>query len=224
MPDTGVGLMARFPIAGEVKTRLARTIGHPRATEIYRTMLNQTIGELTSLSTGVFATTIFSAQPELVAMFHNTYPALSSVEPQIGNDLGERMLQAVMSLLSPPAIQHAILIGPDIPHLTAAHIKQARTLLQSHDLVLGPTTDGGYYLIGMNKPHQLLFTEMEWSTSLVFSETVSRASRLALRIATLEQLQDLDTEDDLAAFPHLARLAQSESPVHSNTQPHRKDH
>lgn len=93
--------------------------------------------------------------------------------------------------------QKAILIGSDCPGLDAEVLAQAIHYLSSSDLVLGPAKDGGYYLIGMGKMYSMLFENMPWSTSEVFSKALAEAKHLDLEIALLRELTDVDVYEDL---------------------------
>jgi glycosyltransferase A (GT-A) superfamily protein (DUF2064 family) len=110
------------------------------------------------------------------------------------------MFHALTKLLSLDGIDHAMLIGSDIPGLNADLIIEARHLLEKADLVLGPTEDGGYYLVGLNKLTSELFYDMGWGTDTVFDQTVDRAQQMNLRVELLPRLRDLDTVDDLKHF------------------------
>ena len=93
--------------------------------------------------------------------------------------------------------QRAILVGTDMPSLPASYYGQAVSLLSDHDLVLGPSLDGGYYLIGLKRPIPDLFTGIPWSTDRVFSLTRTKAEALGLNTALLPTCRDVDTIEDL---------------------------
>ncbi|RZK18703.1 MAG: DUF2064 domain-containing protein, partial [Hymenobacter sp.] len=88
----------------------------------------------------------------------------------------------------------------DCPALTAALLRAAFDQLATHDLVVGPATDGGYYLLGMNRLHEDLFAHKQWSTATVLADTLADAARLGLRVAQLPTLADIDSARDLAAW------------------------
>ncbi len=120
---------------------------------------------------------------------------------QVGDNLGARMAHAFQSALGAP-YRSAIIIGTDIPGITAPLLTTACNSLNDHDLVLGPTEDGGYYLIGLRSPNPQLFENVPWSTDTVFSLTHEKAKMLNLTIKILPMLRDLDTIEDLQAFIH----------------------
>ncbi|MEM6520230.1 MAG: TIGR04282 family arsenosugar biosynthesis glycosyltransferase, partial [Cyanobacteria bacterium P01_C01_bin.70] len=92
-------------------------------------------------------------------------------------------------------------IGADCPSITPDHLKTAFQRLQSHDVVVGPANDGGYYLIGLSQACPDLFQDVPWGTPHVFEQTVAIARRLQLSLATLETLSDIDRPEDLSILP-----------------------
>ncbi|MBM3877269.1 MAG: glycosyltransferase [Verrucomicrobia bacterium] len=115
--------------------------------------------------------------------------------PQGGGDLGERLKRACAEHFA-DGCEHLILIGSDCPDVTVDDIERARASLKHSDVVLGPATDGGYWLIGLNAPHLELFDEIPWSTDKVLARTLARAERLQQRVALLRELRDVDTVED----------------------------
>jgi rSAM/selenodomain-associated transferase 1 len=93
-----------------------------------------------------------------------------------------------------------LIVGTDTPSLPLERFQQALAALESHDLVLGPALDGGYYLIGLNRPIPGLFTEIPWSTEQVLARTQEKAGALGLKTALLAPWRDVDTIDDLHAL------------------------
>ena len=116
--------------------------------------------------------------------------------PQTGEDLGSRMSHAFDAVFG-MGYRRAILTGSDVPSLSASVYGEALKLLQDHDLVLGPSMDGGYYLIGLTHPVPDLFTGIPWSTNQVFDLTMKKAHNLPLKTAVLPSEHDLDTMADL---------------------------
>jgi rSAM/selenodomain-associated transferase 2/rSAM/selenodomain-associated transferase 1 len=117
--------------------------------------------------------------------------------PQRGSDLGERMARAFADLF---ARGHArvVLVGADLPTLPSGAIRRAHALLRrGADLVLGPSEDGGYYLIGLQAPHPALFDGVEWGTPRVFEQTLARARALRLDVSLLSRWYDVDDPDSL---------------------------
>lgn len=117
---------------------------------------------------------------------------------QAGANLGQRMNHALTTVLN-RGYSSAVLVGTDVPDLSAQAYTHAQKALQSHDVVFGPTKDGGYYLIGIKKPAPELFATIPWSTNRVLTQSRTQAQRLGLTVALLDMKRDIDTMDDLQA-------------------------
>jgi uncharacterized protein len=200
MPDFAIGLMAKYPEPGKVKTRLAEDIGNDEAYRIYLKLLCNAFKLCVDLDSNRFHRTIFVTPESKKSLFEENFSELENVYVQHGNDLGERMLNALTTLLNGRDVKSAILIGADIPDITVKLIDQAVTLLAQNDIVLGPTCDGGYYLIGMNVAHEELFHNFQWGTSEIFNQTIVICNSLNLMVGVLPKLRDLDVLEDLKFF------------------------
>ncbi len=187
--DAIIQIFARAPLRGTVKRRLARDLGERRTMRIYRALLAGTLQ--TVAAAGVSAEIWVAGSP-----FHPYLRKLASryrmpLRVQHGSDLGERMLRALRHGLN--RASSVILIGSDCPGLTAAHLRQARDALTTPDrIVLGPSTDGGYYLIGARRAPPSPFRGITWGTGTVLVQTRRRLRRLALVECRLPELTDLD--------------------------------
>jgi glycosyltransferase A (GT-A) superfamily protein (DUF2064 family) len=118
--------------------------------------------------------------------------------PQSEGDLGERMRAAIDDLIGRGGYAAAVLVGADIPFLSAAHVTEARnTLLAGAGLVLGPADDGGYYLVGMTEVHGGLFDRIEWGGASVLIDTLRAAERLGIEARLVGRTYDIDTIADL---------------------------
>ena len=126
---------------------------------------------------------------------------------QEGDNLGDRMCHA-FNHLHAQSYEKTVLIGSDIPDLAAGLIGEAFSDLDSNDAVIGPTVDGGYYLIGMHRCLPSIFTDITWSTDQVLRQTLDRADTTGIRLKQLHRLEDIDTFEDLKAFHH--RLSQQD--------------
>jgi len=196
--------MAKAPQAGEVKTRLCPPLTAEAAATLYRGFLLDTVAKMTSLPSVQPVMSYAPASGE--AFFADLVPHWTRL-PQDGVDLGARMHNCFRQLLAHD-YDHVLLTGSDLPTLPRRILTQAVQLATSPqiDVILGPSEDGGYYLIGLRTPCPALFEDMTWSTPEVLSETVQRATRLGLRMAYLPTWYDIDTPADL---PRLrAALAQ----------------
>ena len=175
-------------ILGKVKTRLAAGMGEPRALEIYRHLIQLTYSALEDVPVPVW--TYFSDYiPETV----NTHIEKSFV--QEGQDLGQRMAHAFARSFE-LGMDKVVLIGTDCPSLQSHHLNEAFEALTHSDLVVGPATDGGYYLIGMKRRSDYLFEGISWSTAAVLSQTLAVASANGLDFTLLDELSDIDTQED----------------------------
>jgi hypothetical protein len=129
---------------------------------------------------------------------------------QMGDDLGARMVSAFNKALGSP-YRSVVIIGTDIPGINGQLLTSAVKSLQEHDVVLGPTVDGGYYLIGLRVPVPALFENMPWSTDQVYALTERKIQALGLSLAVLPTLRDLDTVADLDQFVRDANDRQNQT-------------
>ena len=179
-------------ILGKVKTRLASGMGELRALEIYRHLIQSTYSVLEDVSAPVW--TYFSDYiPE------STHPSVEKSLVQEGQDLGERMANAFARSFE-SGMEKVVLIGTDCPSLQSQHLNQAFEALTHSDLVLGPATDGGYYLIGMKRKADYLFEGISWSTAEVVSQTLAVATAHGLHFNLLDKLSDIDTQEDWECY------------------------
>lgn len=196
---TAVGVMARAP-SSDGKSRLARHLSSSRLLALRAALLADTLSALAAVPDVTIFFTPDDAAAEIAAF---ASPAMRLV-PQGDGDLGARMLRALHFLLNvtvsdtvatPSA---AVLVGSDIPLLTADHIREAgETLRASGGLVLGPADDGGYWLIGMTEPRAELFEGIEWGAESVLTDTLRAAERAGIEARLARSAYDVDTIDDL---------------------------
>lgn len=189
-----VVVFAREPVAGNVKTRLAAGVGGTAALALYRAFLEDLLVELHK---GPWALRVAVAgDPERFAETFGIDP--KSCFPQGEGDLGTRMDATFHRILEDAHRDRCLLVGSDMPQLdvSAVALADAALAMGETDVVLGPALDGGYYLIGMARPHPL-FSEIAWSTDAVLRQTRSRAQQLGLRTQLLPEAFDVDTVEDL---------------------------
>ena len=182
-------VFVKNPVAGKVKTRLAATLGDFQALEIYLKLLAKTRNTVLSLACSRY---VYYSDTVDEADEWTSPPFLKRL--QQGPDLGIRMYTALREtlLLHPKAV----LIGSDIPGLSSEHLQQAFLALHSHDYVLGPAKDGGYYLIGMKIPSAAVFEGITWSTSTVLQQTLQHIQNSGKTCYLLPELSDVDTAAD----------------------------
>jgi rSAM/selenodomain-associated transferase 1 len=188
-------VLARYPQTGHVKTRLAATIGNDAATAIYRLCAERLFREARGLPADV-RRYIFFAGNERERAVRSWVGDGFHLERQHGDDLGERIKNAFVRAFARGAEQ-AVIVGSDIPDLSATLIEQAYLFLEAYDVVIGPDHDGGYYLLGMKDLHEAIFDGVPWGTSRVHGQTLRNVRALGLSVAFLPVLIDVDTEPDL---------------------------
>ena len=193
-----LAVMCKQPQRGKVKTRIAATLGDDRAVEMYRCALADTLSLASSID---HVTHVLSYAPPTrdgQSYFEQLASSFALI-PQPGATLGERISGTLALLLK--TYSPVVLIGSDSPDLPVELIKSAFEALHgSADVVLGPATDGGYYLIGLRAMHPSLFERIAWSTVVVAKQTYERAAEAGLQVLNLPYWHDLDTVVDLNAL------------------------
>ena len=188
-------IFVKNPQAGKVKTRLAADIGDQAALKVYSNLISftrDTSQKLSNHSLYVF----YSKHIELNDEWSN---ARFDKMVQEGNDLGQRMDNAFKTLFE----KHSklVLIGSDCPELQVDILHDAFNSLNDNDICIGPSHDGGYYLIGMKKPCPELFKDIQWSTSSVYQNSIDILNKSGYSYKELIRLHDLDNIKDLERFP-----------------------
>ncbi|TVQ91106.1 MAG: glycosyltransferase [Deltaproteobacteria bacterium] len=190
--------MARLPIEGQVKTRLAQGIGEARACAIYRACVEHLVGQLLTLPPPAHPV-LAIADAEGVPQARRWLGSSIDLWQQPQGPLGDR-LQAVFDRSAREGWAGAIVLATDTPDLDTAILSQALSALQSHDAVIGPAHDGGYYLLGLRRCPPAFFSRVPWSSDQVLSTTLERLSSLGWSCMQLAPLADLDTAEDLKAW------------------------
>jgi len=187
-------IFLRAPVLGKVKTRLAATLGEPEALRVYRALVQHTLREADQLNC---ARQLWWADDvaEEYALRHTNF----SAHVQVDGDLGERMRHAFDTGFE-NGYSPIIIIGTDCPGITSEILHEAFVALDTHDTVIGPARDGGYYLLGLNAQLHVLFTNRSWSTATVFTSTVDDLILNKRTCQLLPELIDVDTEEDLRAM------------------------
>ena len=184
-----LGLMAKYWQPGEVKTRLAADLGPQQAAAIYRQFVATLVARLGQAAE---QTILAFAPPERLAEFEQFVPANWELEPQSGGDLGSRMHHFFL-----PRRQATVLLGSDSPNLPLALLDEAFAQLAHHDIVLGPTEDGGYYLVGAARITPSIFSNIPWSTDQVWQRTIEAVQRAGYSYKALPTWYDVDQLSDL---------------------------
>ena len=194
MTRTAVAIMAKAPRAGDVKTRLCPPLSAQEAADLYRCFLLDKIEQVRGLAA---ATPAIAYTPAEGRVLFEAWAPDFVLLPQRGANLGERLANTFEALFS-AGYTTALVVDSDTPTLPSAFLAQAIDATATADVVLGPTKDGGYFLIGLRKLYPELFAAMSWSTPHVLPDTVQRARDLGLTVTTTSSWFDIDTPDDLA--------------------------
>jgi uncharacterized protein len=182
----------KYPEPGKVKTRLAHTVGAALAAHMYRDLVEKNVLVLKSLVPDGISTTIAYDPPEKREEMRTWLsPSSFSYLCQKGEGLTERLEHAFEYVFKQGA-EHVLAIGSDTLDLTQEIILEAFSKLESHDVVIGPAKDGGYYLIGLNEARPELFQGISWSTPTVLASTLRIVDAKKLRYCQLGELEDLD--------------------------------
>jgi len=194
--SNALAIFAKAPIAGQVKTRLCPPLTHKQAAELFRCFLLDTVDRMCSLETVQVFLAITPADSE--PLFRHMIPFPVRYLPQRGDSLGEREINMLADMLE-AGFSRAVIIGSDIPTLPVAHIQEAFTRLEDPecDAVFGPSTDGGYYLVGVREVHRPLFENVAWSTPQVLEQTLEQAWLHQLAVELVPSWYDVDTVEDL---------------------------
>ena len=174
------------PQKGKVKTRIASTVGEENALEIYKQLLDHTLSNTSgeNWDTLLFLSDFIEDLPQYT--FEKRLQARGDLGVKLHAAFEETLLQ----------YEKCITIGSDCPYINAENVQEGFDSLNQNDVVLGPTLDGGYYLIGLSKPYKSLFDEIAWSTESVLNETVAAANKSHFSIHFLPTLSDVDHASD----------------------------
>jgi uncharacterized protein len=196
--STIVVLFVRDPIPGRVKTRLATDLGNDGACNLYRAMVTDILSNITSCD---FPVCLFYEGDDVGNLPEEWVTASSTVVPQAGDNIGERMAAAFEYCFA-HNINQVILVGSDIPSLDSRVMLSAATSLASHDITISPAYDGGYCLIAMKREtyQPRIFKNVPWNTDQVLQTTLKRCAECELDAELLDTLQDIDTIEDFKAY------------------------
>lgn len=190
-------VFTRYPEPGKAKTRLIPVLGENGASNLHRQMTEHTLSQVRELQSdrATRVEVYFTGGDQL--LMQDWLGTDIIYQPQGEGDLGQRMQSAFQTAFA-SGMEGVAIVGTDCPGLDAKIMAQAFEQLNSHDLVLGPATDGGYYLIGLRRVIPELFAGINWGTSEVREKTVAIAVSLGLAVAYLPPLFDIDRPVDLA--------------------------
>lgn len=189
MTNVRIILFTRYPDPGRAKTRLIPALGPQGAADLHRRLTERTLEQVRAAGLP-YEIRSTGREPAEVAAWLGT----AAVADQGDGDLGARLERA-----GPP--YPTIFIGADAPDLIANDLKDAALALESHDVVVGPAEDGGYWLLGLSRPFDHLFEDMAWGTDQVLPTTLARLHRAGCKVAMMRLLADLDRPEDLIRWP-----------------------
>lgn len=189
-------IFIKKPVEGKVKTRLAKSIGNPLAVKVYTELLQHTENITSPLEQDVF---IFSDQ--LFDDYFTDNPWLL----QEGPNLGVKMFNAFKEVFS-KGYNKVCIIGSDCYELDTMALQTAFKTLSSRSSVIGPSYDGGYYLLGLTHNDPDIFNDIDWSTKRVLQQTIIQMGELSINHTLLPYLNDLDDIEDLKKSKKLAQL------------------
>ena len=196
-PTCVIAVMVRVPVAGQVKTRLIPALGAEGACRLYRAMVDDILVQ--AQATGVLIHLFYTGGRETQLPL-SWRQGVDQRSVQRGADLGARMAHVFATCFA--EFEQVVLIGSDIPDMNAQIVLQAIESLKTHDVVINPTKDGGYCLLGLRRGVEFgaIFEDMPWSTDQVFAMTRQRLEGLGLGVGLLPILGDIDTPADLLAY------------------------
>ena len=195
-------IFTRYPETGKAKTRLIPALGAEGAAALHRRMADHTLVQVQALQFQhplCVEVRFAGGDRDLMQRWLGT-DLMYTVQGE--GDLGDRMGRSFQSAFD-ASVDRAVIIGTDCPDLNATLLDQAFRELQQHDLVLGPASDGGYYLIGMRRLIPQLFVNIEWSTASVLERTLAIAEELHLSFGLLPVLSDVDYPADLEIWERI---------------------
>jgi uncharacterized protein len=197
-----IAVMAKASVPGQTKTRLVPMVNAEQAAALNTAFLRDVADNLLAAAAlvnikGCMAYSPAGSQP----FFDNTLPASIDCFETVAADFGHCLCHAASHLLT-AGYGSVCLLNSDSPTLPIGYLVAAATILASPGdrVVIGPATDGGYYLIGIKRPHKGLFENVDWSTERVFRQTLSRADELGLAVVLLPAWYDVDDADSLGAL------------------------
>lgn len=189
-------IFLKDPQPGTVKTRLAATLGDDAASALYQACIELTLERLQAFRQDAV---LYVDPPEALERLAAWVGPSWSLRPQRGAALGERLAAAAQQSFAEGA-RRVVIIGTDAPWMRPEQIREAFARLDTCDGVVGPTEDGGYYLVGLSRLAPALFSGIAWSSPRVFAQTMAKAHALGLRLHVLPRGYDLDAFNDVQRF------------------------
>ncbi len=207
----GLIIFTRYPEPGKTKTRLIPSLGAHGAAGLHRRMTEHTLTRARQLQRYRPVSIEVRYEGGNKHLVEKWLGPDTPSRPQVSGDFGERLARAFHEAFQ-AGMDRVVLVGTDIPGITARILLEAFEKLSSTDIVLGPARDGGYYLIGLRRPFPQLFFDMAWGTEKVLERTKQVAHDLGLSVVLLEILEDLDRPEDLHKWQEASKCKPKPSP------------
>lgn len=185
-------IFTRVPIKGKTKTRLEGFLSQEECKDIHISFLKDIKREFEDFNKDIF---IFYTPEGNEGILTDIFKDIGEYHVQEGENLGEKMLNSIKYVLE-NGYDSCVLIGTDVPEVKKEYIEDAFNLLRKKDVVLGPTEDMGYYLIGMKKPHEEIFTNQKYGSGDVLSNTLKKVKRCNLTYSLVKTCLDIDDKSD----------------------------
>ena len=186
----------RVPKPGVTKTRLLPVLTGDQCARLHTAFLQDLAAVYEEVAADLFVA--YTADPDW-ELLKEIFPAASGFFPQAGADLGEKMYHAIEYVLN-LGYEAVVLTGADLPLMTASHLESGFGALRQADVTFGPTSDGGYYLVGMKAPHKAVFEKQSYGGSTVLENTLAAAKAAGLSVSLAKICDDVDTPEDLSAL------------------------
>lgn len=209
-------LMTRVPIPGQTKTRLMEILSPEECAEIHFCFLKDIFETLGKLDGDISLFTAYTPEEEF-HLIEDILPENSESFAQVGETLGERMMNSFERVME-MGYGEVVLIGSDLPELSSEDIYESFRVIEKSDVCIGPTLDGGYYLIGMKEMQERLFIEdMKWGNNTVLEGTFRLIDKLGLSVGLAPKQRDIDTKDDFLYLLEKLRILESSESAPNNT-------
>ncbi len=196
MKSRALIIFLKYPENGKVKTRLAKDFDESFATEFYKLCVEKLIIDIKTHLIIKIDIYIFCSSREEIEPVKKWLGNEFIYKFQNGHNLGKKMQNAFEEVFK-SEYKQAVIIGTDIPELNSEIIFESFEQLDKYDSVIGPSSDGGYYLLGIKQIHPELFREINWSTHQVLNETLQKINNLKISYYLMGKLTDIDTANDL---------------------------
>jgi rSAM/selenodomain-associated transferase 1 len=186
----------RVPKPGVTKTRLLPILSGDQCAKLHTAFLTDLAQVYSEIEADLFVA--YTADPDW-EILKSIFPVATGFFPQEGADLGEKMYRAICAVLE-QGYDAVVLTGADLPRLTTAHLDSGFAALETADIAIGPTSDGGYYLVGTKQPHRVIFENQQYGGATVLENTLAAGQAAGLQVALADPCDDVDTPEDLRAL------------------------